>query len=93
MLDDNRLLTLPSGERIQFGPNVNFVFECHDLKFASPATVSRAGMIFLSEENIDINVMLKGWLVKQPAATRARLEGWMNEFFEKAFDLAMQVEP
>ena len=39
VLDDNRLLTMPSGERIQFGPNVNFLFETHDLKFASPATV------------------------------------------------------
>eukprot|EP01113_Clastostelium_recurvatum_P005568 TRINITY_DN12493_c0_g1_i5.p1 TRINITY_DN12493_c0_g1~~TRINITY_DN12493_c0_g1_i5.p1 ORF type:complete len:1165 (-),score=398.17 TRINITY_DN12493_c0_g1_i5:23-3001(-) len=34
VLDDNRLLTLPNGERIQFGPNVNFIFETHDLKFA-----------------------------------------------------------
>ena len=41
VLDDNRLLTLPSGWRIQFGPNVNFIFETHDLSFASPATISR----------------------------------------------------
>jgi len=47
VLDDNRLLTLPSGWRIQFGPNVNFMFETHDLSFASPATISRMGMIFL----------------------------------------------
>jgi Na+-transporting NADH:ubiquinone oxidoreductase subunit NqrB len=40
VLDDNRLLTLPSGERIQFGGNVNFIFETHSLRFASPATVS-----------------------------------------------------
>jgi len=45
VLDDNRLLTLPSGWRIKFGPNVNFLFETHDLSFASPATVSRMGMI------------------------------------------------
>jgi len=47
VLDDNRLLTMPSGERIQFGPNVNFLFESHDLSCASPATISRMGMIFL----------------------------------------------
>lgn len=47
VLDDNRLLTLPSGERIQFGPNVNFLFESHDLSCASPATISRMGMIFV----------------------------------------------
>jgi dynein heavy chain 2 len=38
---------MPSGERIQFGPNVNFLFETHDLSCASPATISRMGMIFL----------------------------------------------
>ena len=32
VLDDNRLLTMPSGERIQFGPNVNFLFETNDLR-------------------------------------------------------------
>lgn len=47
VLDDNRLLTLPSGWRIQFGPNVNFLFETHDLSQASPATISRMGMILL----------------------------------------------
>ncbi|CAK4071541.1 unnamed protein product [Aphanomyces euteiches] len=50
VLDDNHLLTLPNGERINFGPNVNFIFETHDLRFASPATISRMGMIFLSDE-------------------------------------------
>ncbi|KAJ1472381.1 hydrolytic ATP binding site of dynein motor region D1-domain-containing protein, partial [Baffinella frigidus] len=53
VLDDNRLLTMPSGERIRFGPNVNFIFETNDLKSASPATVSRMGMIFLSDEDMD----------------------------------------
>jgi hypothetical protein len=41
VLDDNRLLTMPNGERIQFSSNVNFIFECHSLLYASPATVSR----------------------------------------------------
>ena len=46
VLDDNRLLTMASGERIKFGPNVNFIFETHDLTYASPATVSRMGVIY-----------------------------------------------
>ena len=61
VLDDNRLLTMPSGERIQFGPNVNFLFETHNLVCASPATVSRMGMIFLSEEDLDVKVSCE-WL-------------------------------
>lgn len=47
VLDDNRLLTLPSGWRIHFGPNVHFLFETHSLQHASPATVSRMGIILL----------------------------------------------
>ena len=54
VLDDNRLLTLPTGERINFGSNVNFIFETDHLKYASPATVSRMGMIFLNNEDINI---------------------------------------
>ena len=54
VLDDNRLLTLPTGERISFGSNVNFIFETNDLQYASPATISRMGMILLSEQDLPI---------------------------------------
>ena len=62
VLDDNHLLTLPNGERINFGPNVNFLFETHDLRFASPATVSRMGMIFLSDEDMDVARIVTRWV-------------------------------
>ncbi|XP_048480982.1 cytoplasmic dynein 2 heavy chain 1-like [Plutella xylostella] len=64
VLDDNHLLTLPSGWRIQFGPNVNFIFETHSLEHASPATVSRMGIILLSEENSCAQEMLNSWMEK-----------------------------
>jgi dynein heavy chain 2 len=91
VLDDNRLLTLPSGERIQFGSNVNFIFECDDLKFASPATVSRTAMLFLSEEAVDPTLIVKGWLARQPDELRTRLEGWCNDFFFKALERASEL--
>ena len=91
VLDDNRLLTLPSGERIQFGSNVNFIFECDDLKFASPATVSRTAMLFLSEEAVDPSLIVKGWLAKQPEATRETLAGWCDQYFFAALDRALTM--
>ncbi|CAJ0566764.1 unnamed protein product, partial [Mesorhabditis spiculigera] len=61
VLDDNRLLTMPSGERIQFGANVNFLFETHHLQFASPATVSRLGMLLTSEEDVSPRDVVEKW--------------------------------
>eukprot|EP01028_Stygiella_incarcerata_P008770 TRINITY_DN39309_c0_g2_i1.p1 TRINITY_DN39309_c0_g2~~TRINITY_DN39309_c0_g2_i1.p1 ORF type:complete len:4682 (+),score=1220.36 TRINITY_DN39309_c0_g2_i1:150-14195(+) len=49
VLDDNKLLTLPNGERIGLPPNVRLIFEVQDLKQATLATVSRCGMVWFSE--------------------------------------------
>ncbi|KAK3531386.1 hypothetical protein QTP70_018186, partial [Hemibagrus guttatus] len=84
VLDDNRLLTMPSGERIQFGPNVNFLFETHDLSCASPATISRMGIIFLSDEDTDVSALLKAWLRKEQVENRDNLEIWINDYFQRA---------
>eukprot|EP00736_Rhodelphis_marinus_P001173 Rmarinus@m.17616 len=84
VLDDNRLLTMPSGERIQFGPNVNFVFETHSLQHASPATVSRMGMIFLSDEMLDVNALKKSWLNNQPEDKVSLLDRWFDDIFMEA---------
>nr|XP_023648221.1 cytoplasmic dynein 2 heavy chain 1 isoform X1 [Paramormyrops kingsleyae]XP_023648222.1 cytoplasmic dynein 2 heavy chain 1 isoform X1 [Paramormyrops kingsleyae] len=90
VLDDNRLLTMPSGERIQFGPNVNFLFETHDLSCASPATVSRMGVIFLSDEDTDVNALVKSWLRSQPDDSRNQLENWIGDYFEKSLDWVLK---
>ena len=92
VLDDNHLLTLPNGERISFGPNVNFLFETHDLKFASPATVSRMGMIFLSDEDLDVERLVQKWLSKIPQDRRSSMASWMDEMFYKALEFVNRCE-
>jgi dynein heavy chain 2, cytosolic len=84
VLDDNHLLTMPSGERIQFGDNINFIFETHDLKFASPATVSRMGMVFLSEEDTDASGLIEKWIQEQPSETQGKLQNWIQQYFDNA---------
>ncbi|KAJ6628053.1 Cytoplasmic dynein 2 heavy chain 1, partial [Pseudolycoriella hygida] len=82
VLDDNKLLTLPSGWRIQFGNNVNFVFETHDLSNASPATISRMGIVNLSESDLDPSIIIEAWLKK-----RSNLE--LTEYFMEDFHRAI----
>lgn len=41
LLDDNKILTLPNGERLALPGNVRIMFEVEHLRYATPATVSR----------------------------------------------------
>ncbi|KAK8797138.1 hypothetical protein WA158_004348 [Blastocystis sp. Blastoise] len=50
VLDDNKLLTLPSGDRLALTPNIRIMFEVETLKYATPASVSRCGVIWYSED-------------------------------------------
>ncbi|XP_043835576.1 dynein axonemal heavy chain 10 [Dromiciops gliroides] len=52
VMDDNKLLTLANGERIRLQAHCSLLFEVGDLQYASPATVSRCGMVYVDPKNL-----------------------------------------
>lgn len=62
VLDDNKLLTLPNGERLNLPPNVRIMFEVEHLKYATLATVSRCGMIWFSEDVVEPSMVFRNYL-------------------------------
>ncbi|KAI9803379.1 MAG: hypothetical protein M1833_000898 [Piccolia ochrophora] len=62
VLDDNKLLTLPNGERLNLPSNVRIMFEVETLKFATLATVSRCGMVWFSDDTVTSSMMVTNYL-------------------------------
>lgn len=62
VLDDNKLLTLPNGERLSLPPNVRILFEVETLKYATLATVSRCGMVWFSDDTVTSDMLVSNYL-------------------------------
>ncbi|XP_057295129.1 dynein axonemal heavy chain 10-like [Hydractinia symbiolongicarpus] len=62
VMDDNRLLTLANGERIRLQAHCALLFEVSDLRYASPATVSRCGMVYVDPKNLGYDPYWQKWV-------------------------------
>ena len=61
VLDDNKTLCLANSERIKLPSTLHMMFETLDLKVASPATVSRCGMVYMEQVHVGIMSLVLTW--------------------------------
>ena len=82
VLDDNKVLTLANGDRVQMSGMMKAMFEPENLNNASPATVSRAGIIYVSETELGWKPLVASWLDKR----RKQESALLKPMFEKYID-------
>ena len=67
LLDDNKKLCLEDSSSIPLGDNMNIIFEVDDLKEASPATISRNGMVLVEQDTIDYEDLILSYSINLPS--------------------------
>ncbi|KAK6302903.1 hypothetical protein J4Q44_G00272580 [Coregonus suidteri] len=74
VMDDNKVLTLASNERISLSSSMRLLFEISHLRAATPATVSRAGILYVNPQDLGWSSYVTSWIdTRQAQSERANL--------------------
>ncbi|XP_071376580.1 dynein axonemal heavy chain 11 [Centroberyx affinis] len=74
VMDDNKVLTLASNERISLSSSMRLLFEISHLKAATPATVSRAGILYVNPQDLGWSSYVTSWIdTRHAQSERANL--------------------
>jgi dynein heavy chain len=98
VLDDNRILTLANAERIPMSEYCKMVFEVENLNNASPATVSRCGIIFVSPTDLGWKPLIDTWCKDRAeikeicnADEGTWVKKYTNKYFTQGIDMFKMI--
>lgn len=90
-MDDNKLLTLANGERIRLQTHCAMLFEVGDLQYASPATVSRCGMVFVDPKDLKYRPFWTRWCsLREKKEEQKCLEQLFDKFVPPLITLILE---
>ena len=83
VMDDNKILTLANGDRIRLLKHCAMLFEVFDLQYASPATISRCGMVFVDSKNLGYAPFFEKWTAQKAAKHQGVMGDSLKELYAK----------
>ncbi|NXC27886.1 DYH9 protein, partial [Campylorhamphus procurvoides] len=87
VMDDNKVLTLASNERIALKPTMRLLFEISHLRTATPATVSRAGILYINPSDLGWNPPVSSWIdQREIQSERANLTILFDKYLPVCLD-------
>ncbi|XP_015255846.1 PREDICTED: dynein heavy chain 11, axonemal [Cyprinodon variegatus] len=87
VMDDNKVLTLASNERVALTPSMRLMFEISHLRMATPATISRAGILYVNQQDLGWNPYVSSWIDKRERQTeRAHLMILFEKYVPRCLD-------
>ncbi|XP_012151823.2 dynein heavy chain at 89D [Megachile rotundata] len=90
VMDDNKLLTLANQERIKMQNHCSLLFEVGDLQYASPATVSRAGMVYVDPKNLGYQPYMDKWIRSKNESDVEFLTGMCEKYVHGSISLIIE---
>ena len=92
VLDDNMTLCLANGERIKLKIEMKMLFEVMDLAVASPATVSRIGVVFMTPSDLGWMPYITSWTQTLPEVVPDACREKLLELFDKYFQRGLTFQ-
>ena len=87
VMDDNKMLTLASNERIPLTPSMRLLLEINHMVHCTPATVSRGGVVYLNADDVGWLPAVESWIQARDDKVTAPI---LSELFERYLDKSLE---